>query len=61
MRVRNRFRSLALPHLAAVYQLARQLAGPDKADDLTPETFLNAWSHFDQFDPSTKQTVSRST
>ena len=42
MRVRNRFASLALPHLAAIYRLARQLAGPDRADDLTQETFLNA-------------------
>jgi RNA polymerase sigma-70 factor (ECF subfamily) len=44
---------LALPHLTAVYRLARQLAGPDRADDLTQETFLNAWAHFDQFDPAT--------
>ena len=53
MRARNRFKSLALPHLAAIYRLARQLAGPDRADDLTQETFLNAWAHFDQFDPTT--------
>ncbi len=53
MRARSRFDSLALPHLAAIYRLARQLAGADKAEDLTQETFLNAWAHFDQFDPAT--------
>jgi len=29
MRARSRFRTLALPHLTAIYRLARQLAGPD--------------------------------
>jgi RNA polymerase sigma-70 factor (ECF subfamily) len=53
MLARTRFAALALPHLTAIYRPARQLAGPDKADDLTRETFLNAWAHFDQFDPST--------
>lgn len=41
-----------MPHLAAVYRLARQLGGPEKADDLVQETFLRAWTHFDQFDPA---------
>lgn len=53
MRARKRFDSLALPHLTAVYQFARQLAGPQKADDLVQETFLRAWTHFDQFAPGT--------
>ena len=53
MRARKRFEGLALPHLTAVFRLARQLAGPEKADDLTQETFLKAWTHFDQFDPAT--------
>lgn len=53
MRGRERFEGLALPHLPAVYRLARQLAGPVKADDLVQDTFLKAWTHFDQFDPST--------
>jgi len=53
MRARSCFGTLALPHLAAIYRLARQLAGPDRADDLTQETFLSAWAHFDQFDPAT--------
>ena len=33
--------------------MARQLGGPGKADDLTQETFLKAWTHFGQFDPAT--------
>lgn len=53
MRSRKRFDSLALPHLTGVYQFARQLAGPQKADDLVQETFLRAWTHFDQFAPGT--------
>ncbi len=42
-----------MPHLTAVYRLAWQLGGPQLADDLTQETFLRAWTHFDQFDPAT--------
>lgn len=53
MRARSRFKTLALPHLTAIYRLARQMAGPDRADDLTQETFLSAWAHFDQFDATT--------
>ena len=53
MRRRRRFDTLVLPHLAGVYRLARQLGGVDRADDLTQETFLRAWAHFDQFDPTT--------
>jgi RNA polymerase sigma-70 factor (ECF subfamily) len=44
---------LALPHLTPVYRLAVQLAGRQKAEDLVQETFLRAWTHFDQFDPET--------
>ena len=51
--MRARFETLALPHLPSVYRLARQMAGADRADDLTQETFLRAWTHFDQFDPDT--------
>ncbi len=53
MRANRRFNELALPHLAGVYRLARHLAGRDGADDLTQETFLRAWAHFEQFDPGT--------
>lgn len=49
MWARRRFETTALPHLAAVYRLARQLGGPDRADDLVQETFLRAWTHFGQF------------
>lgn len=53
MRIRFKFEALALPHLRSVYRLARQMAGPDRAEDLVQETFLKAWTHFDTFDPST--------
>ena len=53
MRARRRFKKLAMPHLAAVYRLACQMAGPDRAEDLAQDTFLRAWTHFDQFDPRT--------
>ena len=53
MWARRRFETLALPHLAAVYRLARQLGGPDRADDLVQETFLRAWAHFGQFNRGT--------
>lgn len=52
-RTRSQFDTLALPHLPAVYRLARQMAGADRADDLTQETFLRAWTNFHQFDPDT--------
>lgn len=29
------------------------MAGADRADDLTQETYLKAWTHFEQFDPGT--------
>lgn len=53
MRTRSQFDRLALPHLPSIYRLARQLAGPDRADDLVQETFLRAWAHFRTFDPNT--------
>jgi len=43
----------ALPHLGALYRMARQLAGPDGAEDIVQETFLRAWKYFDTFDSAT--------
>lgn len=52
MLARREFERLALPHLGAVYRLARQFAGADRAEDLVQETYLRAWSRFHQFDPA---------
>ena len=43
----------ALPHLPAVYRMARQLVGAESADDLVQETFLRAWKYFETFDSTT--------
>jgi len=46
----ERFKALALPHLDAVYTLARYLtrSGSD-ADDAVQECYLRAFRHFDSF------------
>ena len=49
----KRFETEALPHLPALFRMARQLAGPENADDLVQESFLRAWKYFDTFDKST--------
>ena len=49
----RRFESEALPHLGALHRMARQLVGPEGADDLVQETFLRAWKYFESFDPAT--------
>jgi len=49
----SRFERAALPHIAALYRFARQVAGPDAAPDLVQETFLRAWKYFGSFDPVT--------
>jgi len=49
----ERFETEALPHLPALFRMARQLVGPEAADDLVQETFLRAWKYFDTFDKST--------
>ena len=46
----RRFERDALPHLPAAYRMARQLVGPEAADDLVQETFLRAWKYFERFD-----------
>ena len=33
--------------------MARQLAGPDGAEDIVQETFLRAWKYFETFDSAT--------
>lgn len=44
------FERVAMPHLDAVYRMARRLTGSDaEADDLVQETFLKAFRAFDTF------------
>jgi len=49
----KRFEIEALPHLGTLYRMARQLAGPDGADEMVQETFLRAWKYFETFDSTT--------
>ncbi|HYL15479.1 MAG TPA: sigma-70 family RNA polymerase sigma factor [Terriglobales bacterium] len=49
----RRFERDALPHLPAIYRMARQLVGTEAADDLVQETFLRAWKYFESFDSTT--------
>jgi RNA polymerase sigma-70 factor (ECF subfamily) len=49
----SRFEAEAVPHLADVYRLARQMADAQRAPDLTQETYLRAWRYFDSFEPGT--------
>ena len=49
----KRFEMEALPHLAVMLRMARQLVGTEAADDLVQESFLRAWKYFDTFDPAT--------
>jgi RNA polymerase sigma-70 factor (ECF subfamily) len=53
MSKRTEFDALAMPHLRSLYRVACQLAGADRAEDLTQETYLKAWTNFHQFDPAT--------
>ena len=43
----KRFEIEALPQLGALYRMARQLAGPEGAEDIVQETFLRAWKYFE--------------
>ncbi len=45
----KRFEREALPHLPVLYRMARQLAGPEGAEDIVQETFLRAWKYFETF------------
>lgn len=49
----RRFEREAVPHLADVYRLARQMADAQRAPDLTQETYLRAWRYFDSFETGT--------
>jgi RNA polymerase sigma-70 factor (ECF subfamily) len=49
----RRFEGEAVPHLADVYRLARQMGGAERAQDLTQETYLRAWRYFDTFERGT--------
>lgn len=45
----RRFEEEAVPHLADVYRLARQMSDAQRAPDLTQETYLRAWRYFDTY------------
>lgn len=49
----KRFEKEAVPHLGALYRMARLLVGPTGADDLVQETYLRAWKYFHTFDRET--------
>ncbi len=49
----KRFEQTALPHLPAVYRIARHMAGEQAAEDLVQETYLRAWKYFHTFDVAT--------
>ena len=45
----KQFEQTALPYLADVYRLARQMSDENRAQDLVQETYLRAWKYFDTF------------
>jgi RNA polymerase sigma-70 factor (ECF subfamily) len=49
----RRFEEEAVPYLADVYRLARQMSDAQRAPDLTQETYLRAWRYFDSFERGT--------
>lgn len=52
-RRRQAFAEAALPHLAALYRIARQMTDVEAADDLVQETYLRAWKYFESFQVGT--------
>ena len=49
----RRFEQAALPHLADLYRLARQMSDEHRAQDLVQETYLRAWKYFDSYEQGT--------
>lgn len=49
----KQFEEAAIPHLAGVYRVARQMADESRAQDLVQETYLRAWKYFDTFEHGT--------
>jgi RNA polymerase sigma-70 factor, ECF subfamily len=49
----RQFEQTAIPYLADVYRLARQMSDENRAKDLVQETYLRAWKYFDTFEPGT--------
>jgi RNA polymerase sigma-70 factor (ECF subfamily) len=51
---RERFETLAMPQIDAVYRAALSLCGrADQADDLVQQTYLRAWEKFRSFEQGT--------
>src|ERR1041385_8248075 len=48
------FESVALPHLDAIFRTARRILGNRaEAEELTQETFYQAWKSFSRYTPGT--------
>jgi RNA polymerase sigma-70 factor (ECF subfamily) len=49
---REKFSMLIERYQERVFHLARRIVGPQEALDLAQDTFVNAYTHLDQFNPS---------
>ena len=49
----QRFERAAIPYLADVYRVARQMSDAHRAPDLVQETYLRAWKYFHTFQQGT--------